>query len=137
VLLALPPVEEVGVWGDQALALAGVAHDADGTGFRMAPMSSTVVGTERTIRGEAVFAMRGGRPAWKLPVRFQWELEAVGDLPRLEVENAGETDPDGRAVDVIRVPKEYTKGWIRYWYHEVGPDFVPASGQSFDLTKGG
>jgi len=116
VQVGLPPVEEVGIWGP-ALALAGVAHDADGTGFRMAPMSSSVVGAERTIRAEAVFAMRGGRPAWELPVRFQWELEPVGDQPRLRIENDGVTDPEGRAIDVVRVPREYTKGWVRGTTH--------------------
>ncbi len=114
--------------------LAFVGFDKD-RGFRLSPVTSTVVGPERVIFAEAHFTMPDGKPAWKLPVRYEWQLEPVGDIRRAEVVHEGETDHEGRAADSIQVPREVTKGRVRFWCHELGAEYCPASGAQFDFSQ--
>lgn len=79
------------------------------------------------------------RPARQLPVQFEWEVTGLGDEPDVvsRIVHEGTTNHEGRAADTLQVPVGVERGSVRFWSHQVGAEFTPASGQEFDFTEAG
>jgi len=127
-----PAMEERPMWA-HAVSFAGHEHSANG--FRMSPVTSKVTAGRRVVFAEAFYAFAGGRPAPRLPVRFEWQVE--GFEGGTVIVHEGVTDHEGRAADSLQVPAEATRGSVRFHYHEQGADYAPSAGQEFDFGAPG
>jgi len=106
-------------------------------GNEFSQVSSTVAAGLRHLRVEVRYVLPSGRPAARLPVRFQWYFTDARDLPEQGAMHDAETGPDGTATDSIHVPANIVKGWVHLLYHTTGDEYGTATTRQFDFGQAG